>query len=679
MARNVHQVYIDNPSTTAPNTALLYLGKNPFAPTDDSAILYSDLFTQIQGSIGTLDILMSPNKSIKTGTSLGNSYSMQAYDVDGATYKDFIQFVANNTPSCSIGAPSGGSLTIDGAVLGGNSPITISQATSITSNAFVANGNIDLNNANTIRFFNPLGTFFTAFKGGAAVADTTYIWPLAYPSLTSKALVSDITGTMTWETFGDVVGPASSISGALAFYADTGGKTLASSANIVWDNTNNNLFCGAGSNSINTSTGCVILGGTGGDITSVSYGFIIGGTNNDVNNNVFNSGILGGAANLVQGDRSIAFGGQSNTISGSDSYVFGFKSIAAHNTSFVFSDGSGVTGLQTTADYQFLIRATGGFGFIGASMNLASFDNNFINIYSDTVANRAKLQYKNNGGIVSTTILDVLQVKGDIYTFNSTINDRLAVGSTNQVLQANAATTTGLEWTSTLSNLTSVQAGDLTMAADAIIGTGAIVTIAAFTSGSPINLSSNGAFVSITDFANSAAQALRFYNAGGTHYVGFKTTDGLAADTTWTWPTTDSTGIQAFVSDGSGALSWASIPGAPTNTSYTPTLTNTANVAASTAYTTYYADFGTYVIVWGRVDVDPTTVTTLTQLDLSLPSTINNFAFSYEAGGTAASYATVDSAIGVIAVPSTKTVRLSWVTADVTNHAITFSFTYQKV
>ena len=42
MARDIFQVYTDNPSTTLDTTDLVYIGKNPFGVSNDSAILASD-------------------------------------------------------------------------------------------------------------------------------------------------------------------------------------------------------------------------------------------------------------------------------------------------------------------------------------------------------------------------------------------------------------------------------------------------------------------------------------------------------------------------------------------------------------------------------------------------------------------------------------------------------------
>ena len=69
-------------------------------------------------------------------------------------------------------------------------------------------------------------------------------------------------------------------------------------------------------------------------------------------------------------------------------------------------------------------------------------------------------------------------------------------------------------------------------------------------------------YMSLTgaDFVLNDAKEFQFYNVSNSNYVGFKA-GTLSASTTWTLPTTDSTGTQALVSDGSGNLSWASIGG----------------------------------------------------------------------------------------------------------------------
>lgn len=65
---------------------------------------------------------------------------------------------------------------------------------------------------------------------------------------------------------------------------------------------------------------------------------------------------------------------------------------------------------------------------------------------------------------------------------------------------------------------------------------------------------------------------------------------------------------------------------------YTPTLTGVANVDASTAYRAHYIRVGSIVHVTGKVDVDPTTAATFTQLGISFPVASNVTAADHGAG-----------------------------------------------
>lgn len=52
---------------------------------------------------------------------------------------------------------------------------------------------------------------------------------------------------------------------------------------------------------------------------------------------------------------------------------------------------------------------------------------------------------------------------------------------------------------------------------------------------------------------------LRFWDSGNNYYAGFRAGGSMSSDITWTLPTTDSTGTQALVSNGSGVMSWQTI------------------------------------------------------------------------------------------------------------------------
>lgn len=79
MARNVAEIYLDNPSTTLGNNDLLYSGKSPYGTTNDSAIKYGDLFTQISSGLGT-----QATKNITFNA--GNPNGLVAGDVGDVVY-----------------------------------------------------------------------------------------------------------------------------------------------------------------------------------------------------------------------------------------------------------------------------------------------------------------------------------------------------------------------------------------------------------------------------------------------------------------------------------------------------------------------------------------------------------------------------------------------------------------
>src|SRR3989304_507028 len=56
---------------------------------------------------------------------------------------------------------------------------------------------------------------------------------------------------------------------------------------------------------------------------------------------------------------------------------------------------------------------------------------------------------------------------------------------------------------------------------------------------------------------------------------------------------------------------------------YPPTLTNTTNIAASTAYECQWMRIDSVITVSGKFDVDPTTAATVCVLGLSLPGASN--------------------------------------------------------
>lgn len=109
---------------------------------------------------------------------------------------------------------------------------------------------------------------------------------------------------------------------------------------------------------------------------------------------------------------------------------------------------------------------------------------------------------------------------------------------------------------------------------------------------------------------------------------------------------------------------------------YTPTLTNVANLDASTAYECTYMRVGSTVTVSGRVDIDPTTTLTSTQLGISLP-VASALTTANQAGGTAAATAISGQSAAIRSDATNDRAELIYTTTDITNQPMYFTFTYQ--
>lgn len=109
---------------------------------------------------------------------------------------------------------------------------------------------------------------------------------------------------------------------------------------------------------------------------------------------------------------------------------------------------------------------------------------------------------------------------------------------------------------------------------------------------------------------------------------------------------------------------------------YTPTLTNVANLDASTAYPCQWLRVGDTVTVSGKVDVNPTAPATPTQLTLTLP-VASNFANDYECTGVAFSSNIAGQGAAIRAEGTVNEAEMIWTSGDVTNQPMYFTFTYQ--
>lgn len=113
-----------------------------------------------------------------------------------------------------------------------------------------------------------------------------------------------------------------------------------------------------------------------------------------------------------------------------------------------------------------------------------------------------------------------------------------------------------------------------------------------------------------------------------------------------------------------------------TTQTYTPTLTNVANLDASTAYACQYMRVGNTVIVSGKVDVDPTAPAAATQLGISLP-VASALAQQEQLGGAAFASGIAGQGAALRADATNDRAEMVWVSGDITNQPMYFTFVYQ--
>jgi hypothetical protein len=181
---------------------------------------------------------------------------------------------------------------------------------------------------------NSVGDFFTTIGGGVNNTATNM-----------SSVISGGTNNVS-------VGYASAVSGgsdnsALGDYSTVGGgwRNLANGDSAT-------VGGGYGNSAVDSAT---VAGGrvnTAADFVTT----VAGGLGNQ--SLVYGSTVGGGLNNIASGYMATIPGGASNIVSGSYSFAAGFDAQATNNESFVWSDGSAVTG--STSDGQFMVRASGG-------------------------------------------------------------------------------------------------------------------------------------------------------------------------------------------------------------------------------------------------------------------------------------------------------------------------------
>lgn len=107
---------------------------------------------------------------------------------------------------------------------------------------------------------------------------------------------------------------------------------------------------------------------------------------------------------------------------------------------------------------------------------------------------------------------------------------------------------------------------------------------------------------------------------------------------------------------------------------YTPTLTNTANVSASTAYVAQYLRVGNVVHVSGLMDIDPITTGVQCDIGVSLPIP-SDFTTSQQCGGSIEAMSVQQSG-GFLADPTNDRARAAFIAGTTANGTMSYTFSY---
>lgn len=111
---------------------------------------------------------------------------------------------------------------------------------------------------------------------------------------------------------------------------------------------------------------------------------------------------------------------------------------------------------------------------------------------------------------------------------------------------------------------------------------------------------------------------------------------------------------------------------------YTPTLTNVANLDGSTAFQCQYTRVGSVVTVSGKVSIDPTLAATSTQLGISLPIA-SNFGAEEDCAGTAVAPGIAGQCSAIKADTTNDRAQLQFVSGDLTNQPMFMTFSYRII
>lgn len=192
-----------------------------------------------------------------------------------------------------------------------------------------------------------------------------------------------------------------------------------------------------------------------------------------------------------------------------------------------------------------------------------------------------------------------------------------------------------------------------------------------------------GGYALVRGVQTSIANGTLTLTASTTNYIVAARSTGAVSSSTATTNWNDTANYQRLYSVVTGTATVTSytdyrssdVSGQVYAGTYTPTLTNGTNVAASTAYSCQYLAVGNVVHVSGRVDVDPTGAGQ-SILGISLPIA-SNIANANECAGAAFAPGIAGQGAAILGDATNDRAQVEWIAVDTSNQAMYFSFTYR--
>lgn len=159
-------------------------------------------------------------------------------------------------------------------------------------------------------------------------------------------------------------------------------------------------------------------------------------------------------------------------------------------------------------------------------------------------------------------------------------------------------------------------------------------------------------------------------------------TDGTNAS--WDTPAGGSLPSQAgnsgkfLTTDGTNA-SWATSSGGTSGT-WTPTVSNSGNVASYTMYTARWSRIGNVVTFSGSCDIDPTLAApTVTYIDFDPPVASAFTAVAQASGFANSSSGATNQFGGIVAVPATDKIRIAFFASNTANNTFSYGGQYDVI